>query len=192
MLKIGIITGSIRPHRQSLPVAQWVLSQVEKRGDAQYVLVDIADHHLPVWDEASPPTFQKYEKQVSKDWAATIAQFDGFIFVTPEYNHSISGALKNAIDYLNVEWNNKAAGIVSYGSMGGARAAEHLRGILSELQVAHVRTQLTMPAFTEFPGRQFTPTEASVTGLTTMLDQLIPWTKAMRMVRAGALEEVKV
>jgi NAD(P)H-dependent FMN reductase len=192
MLKIAIVTGSIRPGRQSLKVAQWVKAEADKRSDADYAVVDIADFDLPVWDEAMPPVLHRYEKQVTKDWAAAMAQFDAYIFVAAEYNHSVTGALKNAIDYLNVEFHNKAAGIVSYGSMGGARAAEHLRGILSELQVAHVRNQVTMPMFTDFPERQFTPSEMSARSLNAMLDQLLPWAKAMELVRNGQLASIAI
>jgi NAD(P)H-dependent FMN reductase len=188
MLKIAIVTGSVRPHRQSLAVARWAKAEADGRGDADYEVVDIADFGLPVWDEPVPPRMQRYDKQVAKDWAATIDRFDGFVFVAPEYNHSITGALKNALDYVSVEFHDKAAGIVSYGSMGGARAAEHLRGILSELQIAHVRNQVTMPTFTDFPGRQFAASQMSVTALHAMLDQLLPWTQAMRLVRTRELQ----
>ncbi len=187
MLKIGIITGSVRPGRQSLAVAQWVKAVADQRGDAEYDVVDIADFHLPVWDEVAPPRFQRYEGQAAKDWAATIDRFDGFVFVAAEYNHSITGALKNALDYLSLEFHDKAAGIVSYGSMGGTRAAEHLRGILSELQVAHVRNQVTMPLYTDFEGRRFSASQMSETALQAMLDQLLPWTGAMQLVRSGEL-----
>jgi NAD(P)H-dependent FMN reductase len=188
MSRIAIVTGSVRPGRHSLNVANWVKIEADKRDDAEYEVVDIADHDLPVWDEAAPPRLRRYEKQATKEWAATIERFDGFVFVTGEYNHSITGALKNALDHLNTEFHNKAAGFVSYGSMGGARAVEHLRGVLSELQVAHVRHQVTMPMFTDFPGfTEFVPTEMSHTALHAMLDQLLPWTKAMELVRRGDL-----
>ncbi|WP_424556337.1 NADPH-dependent FMN reductase [Streptacidiphilus pinicola] len=102
--------------------------------------IGIADYPLPHLDEPVPPFMGQYQNGHTKEWAAKIGSFDGFIFVTPEYNHSTSGALKNAIDYLFAEWNNKAVGIVSYGSVGGARAAEHLRLIAGELKMADVRT----------------------------------------------------
>lgn len=185
MTKIAIVTSSVRPGRQSRVVADWVKAQAEVRGDAQYEVVDIADLDLPVWDEAAPPIMGRYDKQTTKDWAAVVDAYDGFVFVLGEYNHSVPGALKNAIDHLNAEWHNKAAGFVSYGSMGGARAVEHLRGIMSELQVAHVRNQVTMPMMTDFPDWQFSPSDASVVGLEAMLDQVVVWTKAMEAVRAG-------
>lgn len=173
------------PH--GLNVANWVKSKADKRGDAEYEIVDIADYNFPVWDEPLPPRLRQYEKPVTEKWAATIDRFDGYVFVICEYNHSISGALKNALDHLLAEF-HKAAGFVSYGSMGGARAVEHLRCILSELQVAHVRNQVTMPGFTDFRGyTEFAPTEISVNALQAMPDQLFPWTKAMELVRSGDL-----
>lgn len=192
MTKIAIVTGSIRPGRQSLNVATWVKSIADQRTDAEFEIVDIAEFELPVWDEAVPPAWGPGAKAHSKAWSARMDEFDGFVFVVSEYNHSITGALKNALDYLGPELTNKAAGFVSYGSAGGARAVEHLRGILSELQVAHVRNSALLSLFTDF--ENFTvlaPTEPATAAVGPMLDQLIVWTKAMEAVRAGqfALED---
>ena len=118
--------------------------------DADLELVDIEDFNLPLLDEPVPPSQGKYSKAHTKAWAAKIGSFDGYVFVTPEYNHGISGALKNAIDFLYAEWNNKAAGFVGYGSAGGARAVEHLRLVMAELQVATVRAQVALSLFTDF------------------------------------------
>jgi NAD(P)H-dependent FMN reductase len=188
MTKIAIITGTTRPGRINLGVAQWVLEQASERPDAEFELVDIAQWNLPLLDEAMPAGFQQYANAHTQSWSAKIAEFDGYIFVTPEYNHSISGSLKNAIDYLSVEWNNKAAGFVSYGSMGGARAVEHLRGIASELQLAHVRNQVTFSLFTDFENfSEFKPSGQSASALDAMLDQLLPWTRAMQSLREDAM-----
>ena len=127
MLKIGIIVGSTRPGRKALDVANWVQSVAGKRRDAIYEVVDIADFDLPLLDEPVPPSMDEYSKPHTIAWAEKIGGFDAFVFVTPEYNRSTSAALKNALDFLYKEWNNKAAGFVSYGSAGGARAVEHLR-----------------------------------------------------------------
>ena len=187
MTKIAIVTGSTRPGRNNKGVADWVLSQTAGRTDAEFELVDIADFNLPLLDEAYPAAYQNYQNDHTKAWSAKISEFDGFIFVTAEYNHTLTPALANALSYLNVEFNNKAAGIVSYGSMGGARAAEHLRNVLSELQVAHVRNQVMFSLFTDFENfSEFKPTEQNAGTLAPMLDQLIPWTRAMEAVRAEA------
>src|SRR6187401_1074680 len=150
MLRIGIILGSTRPGRNGEAVAKWVCGIAQKRSDAGFELVDIADFNLPLLDEPVPPSMGQYSKPHTKAWAAKIGSFDGYVFVSPEYNHGISGALKNAIDFLFAEWNNKAAGFVSYGGASGARAVEQLRLVLGELQIADVRAQVMLSLFTDF------------------------------------------
>jgi len=185
MTKIAIITGSTRPGRVNKQVADWVLANAAARTDAEFEVVDIADFNLPLLDEAYPAMYQNYQNDHTKAWSAKISEFDGFVFVTGEYNHTVMPALANALSYLNVEFNNKAAGIVSYGSMGGARAAEHLRNVLSELQIAHVRNQVMFSLFTDFENfSEFKPTEQNAGSLAPMLDQLVVWTRAMESVRA--------
>jgi NAD(P)H-dependent FMN reductase len=191
MPRIAIIIGSTRPGRNGAAVADWVFEQAKKRTDAEFELVDLADHPLPHLDEAIPPSLGQYTQEHTKEWAATIDGFDGFVFVTPEYNHTTSGVLKNAIDYLYAEWNNKAAGFVSYGSAGGVRAVENLRLIMGELQVADVRAQVAFSLATDFENYSvFKPGPAHLPNLTSMLDQLVSWSNALSMVRsdAGALK----
>jgi NAD(P)H-dependent FMN reductase len=183
-LKIAIILGSTRPGRNGKAVADWVLERASARTGAKYELVDLADFPLPHLDEAIPPSVGQYQGEHTKAWAATIASYDGFVFVSPEYNHSTSGVLKNAIDYLYAEWNNKAAAFVSYGALGGSRAVEHLRAIFSELQVAHVRQQLSFSLYTDFENYSaFKPGEQHGAAATTMFDQLESWTGALKTVR---------
>ena len=187
MLNVGIILGSTRPNRNGEAVAAWVAEQTSKRSDARYELVDIADYNLPLLDEPIPPSQGKYTQPHTKRWAEKIASFDAFIFVTPEYNHSTSGALKNAIDFLYREWNNKAAGFVSYGSAGGARAVECLRLIMGELQIADVRAQVMFSLFTDFKNfSEFAPDPRHERELDAMLKQLIAWGTAMQGVRTNA------
>src|SRR5690606_22044130 len=134
---------------------------------------DIAAYNLPLLDEAAPPSMGNYEHAHTKAWAEKIASFDAFVFVTPEYNHGPSAALKNAIDYLFKEWNNKAAGFVSYGSAGGARAVEHLRLVMGELMVADVRAQVMLSLFTDFENfSTFKPDPRHVDEVNAMLDQV--------------------
>lgn len=183
-LKIAIILGSTRPGRKGKSVADWVAAKAAGRTAAEYELVDLADNSLPHIDEALPPTMGQYAGEHTKAWAEKIGSYDGFIFVTPEYNHSTSGVLKNAIDYLYAEWNNKAAAFVSYGSVGGARAIEHLRGITSELKIAHVRQQLSFSMFTDFENFSvFTPGPQHDEAAVTLFDELESWTRAMKGVR---------
>ncbi|RAN75898.1 NADPH-dependent FMN reductase [Bacillus sp. SRB_336] len=191
MSKIAIVTGSTRPGRVTKGVAEWVLAQAQQRGDADYEIVDIADFNLPVLDEAYPAGFQNYQNDHTKAWSAKIAEFDGYIFIAGEYNHSVQPALANALSYLNVEFNNKAAGIVGYGSAFGVRAVEHLRAILSELQVAHVQKTGMFSLFTDFENfSTFKPTELQAASLAPMLDQLVPWTHALQSLREDALAAV--
>src|ERR1043166_8006833 len=142
MLRVGIILGSTRPGRNGEAVARWVYEIAQRRTDAEFELVDLKDFNLPLLDEPVPPSLGQYSKEHTKVWAAKIASFDAFLFVTPEYNHGTSGALKNAIDFLFKEWNNKSAGFVSYGSALGVRAVESLRLVMGELQVADVRSHV--------------------------------------------------
>jgi NAD(P)H-dependent FMN reductase len=183
-LDIAIILGSTRPGRNGKPVADWITDKAGARTAARYELVDLADHPLPHLDEPMPPAVGQYAGDHTKAWAEKIGSYDGFIFVTPEYNHSTSGVLKNAIDYLHAEWNNKAAAFVSYGSLGGARAIEHLRGICSELQIAHVRQQLSFSLFTDFENfSTFAPGPQHAELAVVMFDQLESWSAAMKTVR---------
>ena len=133
MIKIGIILGSTRPGRNGEQVAKWVYHVASRRDDAEFELVDLLDYPLPHLDEPLPPSMGQYQNSHTQEWAAKIASYDGFVMVTPEYNHGTSGVLKNAIDYLYAEWNNKAVGFVAYGPVGGARAIEHLRLVAGEL-----------------------------------------------------------
>jgi NAD(P)H-dependent FMN reductase len=184
MLKIGIIIGSTRPGRNAEQVAKWVYDLASKRNDATFEVVDIKDYNLPLLDEPYPASFGQYMNGHTKAWAEKIKSLDGFIFVTGEYNHSLPGALKNALDYLYAEWNNKAAGFVSYGSAGGARAVEHLRLVMGELQVADVRTQVLLSLFTDFENFSvFKPADLHENNLNTMIDQLISWATALKTVR---------
>jgi NAD(P)H-dependent FMN reductase len=188
MTRIGVILGSTRPGRRGEQVARWVLEIAGNRSDAEFDLVDLADYPLPHLDEPLPPSMGQYQNAHTKDWAAVIARFDGFIFVTPEYNHSTSGVLKNAIDYLYAEWNNKAMGVVSYGAVGGARAAEHLRLIAGELQMADVRTNVALSMFADFENfSELRPGPHQAQALNTLLSEVLAWSSALAPLRQEAL-----
>jgi NAD(P)H-dependent FMN reductase len=184
MTRIGIILGSTRPGRNGEAVAKWVYEVASDRIDAEFELIDLKDFNLPHLDEVMPPSLGQYSLPHTLEWASKIAQFDGYAFVTPEYNHSTSGALKNAIDFLYAEWNNKAAGFVSYGSAGGTRAVEHLRLVMAELQVADVRAQVALSLFTDFENFSvFKPAEHQREAVNVMLTQLIAWSTALAPLR---------
>ncbi|WP_067170029.1 NADPH-dependent FMN reductase [Microtetraspora niveoalba] len=184
MIKVGIIIGSTRPGRNGEAVARWVHDLAAGRDDASFEIVDLKDFHLPHLDEALPPAMGHYANAHTRAWADKIASFDAYVFVTPEYNHSTSGVLKNAIDFLYAEWNNKAAAFVSYGSAGGVRAVEHLRLIMGELHVADVRTQIALSLATDFENfHVLTPAAHHADAVTAMLDELLAWGGALKTLR---------
>src|SRR5881296_3213060 len=187
MLRLAIIIGSTRPGRKGEAVAKWVYEIAQKRSDAEFELVDIKEFNLPLLDEPVSPIMGQYTHQHTKTWSAKIASFDAYVFVTPEYNHTTSGALKNAIDFLYREWVNKAAGFIAYGGASGARAVENLRLIMAELQVATVRAQVGLSMFTDF--QNFTvlkPAPTQENAVNTMLDQVIAWGGALKGLRVAS------
>ncbi|RUL56894.1 MULTISPECIES: NADPH-dependent FMN reductase [Lysinibacillus] len=180
MLRIGIILGSTREGRVSPQVGEWVKDLGDGRGDASYEVIDIAEFRLPFLGDPN------YDASGVSGWAEKVNNCDGFVFIVAEYNHSITGALKNAIDLLRDEWANKAAGIVSYGSVGGARATEHLRGILGEIQIADVRVHPALSLFTDFEnGNTLKPKDQQIQSVNDMLDQVIAWSGALKTVRTN-------
>jgi NAD(P)H-dependent FMN reductase len=177
-LNVGIILGSTRQGRVSPQVGEWVKGIADKRGDANYEIVDIAGYQLPFLG-----TTDGTEPGIAA-WNEKLTSLDGFVFIVQEYNHSITGALKNALDFAREAWNNKAAGIVSYGSTGGARAAEHLRGIMGELMIADVRVHPTLSLFTDFENfTTFKPGELHLNNVNAMLDQVVAWSGALKVLR---------
>lgn len=178
-LNIGIILGSTREGRVSPQVGKWVKGIADKRGDANYEIVDIKDFNLPFLE-----TTDGSEEGIAR-WSEKVNSLDGYIFIVQEYNHSLSAALKNALDVaVRENWNNKAAGIVSYGSAGGARAAEHLRGICAELQIADVRAHVVLSLFTDFENYvNFKPAPHHEANVNTMIDQVLAWGGALKTLR---------
>lgn len=185
MIKIAIILSSTRPGRKGEAVANWVLDQASRRGDADYELIDLATHTLPDLDEPIPPAAGRYTEPHTKAWAEVIAGFDGFIVVTPEYNHSFPGKLKNALDRVYAEWNNKAVGFVSYGVDGGVRAVEALRPVSGTLQLADVGPHVALNSRDDWDGfgGPFTPRDFQRQALTAVLDAVVSWAGALQTVR---------
>lgn len=183
-MKIAIVIGSTRPNRKGEEVAQWVFQHAKKRSEAEFEIVDIKEFSLPLLDEPELPATGKYSKQHTKDWSAKINSFDAYIFVTPEYNHSTSGALKNAIDFLYNEWVNKAAAFVGYGAEGASRAIEHLRQIMATLQVADVRAQVSLSLQKDFENNKIKSSDHHEKSLNQLIDQLLAWGNALKTVRA--------
>jgi NAD(P)H-dependent FMN reductase len=194
MVRIAIVIGSTRPVRRTEVAARWVAEAcgrhpAARAGEATFEVIDLAEYGLPVLDERMSALWGDYRNAHTRAWAAAIAPFDGFVFVTPEYNHSIPAALKNAIDYLFAEWSDKAAGFVSHGHHGGTRAVEQLRLVLAEVKVATVRSQVALYTFTDFevsaPGEPgvCTPGEHQEPALHQMLEELVAWSAALKPLR---------
>jgi len=185
MINIAIIIGSTRPNRNGEVVAKWVYENTQTRNDATFELVDIKDYNLPLLDEPMPPSKGHYSKEHTKIWSEKIASFDGYIFVTPDYNRSVPAALKNAIDFLYNEWTNKAAGFVGYSGSGSVRAIENLRITMSELQIADVRSQVNLSLMTDFKNfREFNPAPFHLGILMNIIDQVIAWGRLLKDFRA--------
>lgn len=185
MVKIGIITGSTRDSRVNIQVAEWVKSIADKRTDAEFELIDIKDYNLPRYNEEVPAIMtQDYKTPEAHPWSKKISELDGFVFITPEYNKAITSGLKDAIDYLYIEWNNKAAGIVSYGSSLGVTAANNLRLILTVPAVATVRTQPGLSLFTDFENMTtFKPAPFHEETVQNMLNEVVSWSTALKTIR---------
>jgi len=184
-LHVGVIIGSTRPGRRADTVARWVLEQSARHTGLRCEPVDLADHDLPLLDEPVPAIAGDYRHPHTRRWAETVAGFDAFVFVVPEYNRSIPAALKNAIDYLYAEWADKAAGIVGYGATaGGSRAVEHLRHVLAEVHVADVRTPVLLGVYDDFDadGRP-APRPHTAEAVDMMFGELLAWGRALKSVR---------
>lgn len=186
MANIGIIVGSTRPGRFGIQPGNWLFDLAQKRGNANFELIDLEEVGLPFLDEAIPPAMHQYEHEHTKQWAARIGALDGFIFVTAEYNHSIPGALKNAIDFIYQEWNYKPASFVSYGSgAGGSRSVEHLRGVMGEIRVFDLREQLLLADYYNRLNDQgeYQFTDEEVQQAHTIIDDTVFWAEQMASAR---------
>lgn len=183
MTKIAIIIGSTRPGRKGEAVGKWVYETAKAYGKADVELIDLVDYNLPLLDEANIPAAGKYEKEHTKKWAAKIAEFDGYVFVTPEYNHGTSAALKNALDFLYKEWTNKACGFVGYGWTGGLRGIEQLRACVSNLELADVRQQVDISFVHDYKDGVLTAGDHKVKAVHGMIDQIVAWADALKSLR---------
>jgi NAD(P)H-dependent FMN reductase len=160
------------------------MTEASNRDDAGFELIDLAEHPLPHFDEPNQPAQYKYTLEHSRKWSEVISRFDGYVIITPEYNHSVPGVLKNAIDFLYREWNDKAVGLVGYGAVGATRAMEQLRLISAGVEMATVRTSVALSVFTEFENlTRFAPSERATKTLHMMLDRVVAWSAALKSAR---------
>ncbi|GGC37647.1 NADPH-dependent FMN reductase [Brevibacterium sediminis] len=189
MLNIAIIPGTSRPQALNPQIVNWVEQQLASNDDVRAEVVDFGSFDLPLLDEVIPAGAKMYANDHTKAWGSKLEEFDAFIFVTPEYNHSISGSLKNALDFVATEFNHKVAGIVNYGADKGVRAAEHLRHILANYKLAVVRDQASFSIFTDVADGTFAPTEVSAAPFASMVGDIVAWGEALKSVREAGAEE---
>src|ERR1700744_3958433 len=182
--RAAVIVGSTRPNRVAPAVATWIASG--NQPGLKLTVVDLAEVSLPMLDEPDPPAWGNYARPSTVDWSRLVASFDAYVLVTPEYNHSTSAVLKNALDHLHAEWADKAVAFVSFGLEGGTRAIEHLRVICAELGLAGVRPQVSLRLRDVFPEGRFEPGEAQTDARDRMLAALARWAGALAPLRAPA------
>jgi NAD(P)H-dependent FMN reductase len=191
--KIALIIGSTRATRFADIPAKWIKAQAEARGDMEIEVVDLRDHKMPFFNEMASNAYMPSTAEAAVAWQKKIAGFDGYLFVVAEYNHSITGELKNALDQAYVEWARKPMAAIAYGSMGGARALEHLRMIAVELQMVPVRNAVHIGGgdfWKLHPGMggsgAMADIEAAlVPSAKATLDDLVWWAKATMAARSA-------
>ncbi len=184
-MKIAVLLGSTRPGRKGEQVARWVLDQARARDDATYELLDLADFDLDLLDDPTEPgsAGRTYKNPKTQRWSRVVDGYDGFVWVTPEYNRGVPAAMKNAFDVLYLEWGHKAAGIVGYGGLGAARAAEQWRTILLNAQLFSVKRQVALSTSRDFTAGRFTPGERRPAELAAVLTDLTDLSRALRPMR---------
>ena len=187
--KVAIIISTTRQVRFGDKPTQWLYDIASKRSDLAFEIVDLRDYPMPFFEEVASNAWAPSTNEVAQRWQQKIAEFDGYIFVTAEYNHSISGVLKNALDYAYPEWNRKPAAFVGYGAVGAARAIEQLRLICVELQMAPTRTGVHIQGGDFMAvwrqGKSLTELDYLQPNVAAMLDELAWWTKALKTARAA-------
>ncbi|MFZ1721828.1 MAG: NAD(P)H-dependent oxidoreductase [Microgenomates group bacterium] len=189
-ISLKIIVGSTRENRFADQAATWIAEIAQKNQELQVEVLDLRDYEMPFFDGVQNPSMKSkpYPHESVERWTRKIAEGDAFIIVTPEYNHSTTGVVKNALDWVYKEWNNKAIGFVSYGAVGGARAVEHLRMMAIELQMAPVRESVHFLGneyfAAAFGDRNFVPMfEKQQESAKVLLSQVTNWAKALKSIR---------
>jgi NAD(P)H-dependent FMN reductase len=184
-VKIAILVGSTRPGRKGSAVGRWVYDAARQRDDAEFELLELEAFALPLLDERvdAGAAQRNYERESTRRWSEVVDSFDGFVWVTPEYNHGVPAAMKNAVDLLYPEWNNKVAGFVGYGFDGGTRAVEQWRGILAAVVMFTVRPQVSLLNHADWTDGEFTPLERRAAARDRVLDAVVKTGAAMRQLR---------
>jgi NAD(P)H-dependent FMN reductase len=182
--KIAVIIGSTRPGRVGDKVAEWYVSHLTDVKDAQFDIIDLAEVNLPLLDEAIPPLAGQYQQEHTKKWAEQIGSYDAFVWVTAEYNHAAPASLTNAISFISKEWNNKPVALVSYGSIGGVRAAENLRLIAGELHLVDIQpTVMILEPWAMFEEGGSIKPELVKGDVMAQIEKLLWWSKVLQSAR---------
>lgn len=184
-MKIGIILGSVRDVRKTEAVAHWIYEAAQPNVEAEWVLLDLRDFDVPLLTSPTSPGIaqRSYDDARVAAWSRAVDECDGFIFVTPEYNHGVPGAFKNAVDSLSPEWYGKAVAFVSHGADGGVRAVENWRVVLSNFQMALVRNVVSLQQFTDWTEGAFTPIDRRTGELDTVISDVVAATRRNLSVR---------
>lgn len=174
-MRVGIVVGSVREVRLGIEIGTWFVDHAQKRDDASYALIDLRDFDLPFYTQPQSPMAlgRQYADPRAQAWSEAIDACDAYVFITPEYNHGVPGALKNAVDSLGPEWVGKAIGFVGYGTVGGVRAIEQWRSIVSNFRMADVRTEINIGLFTDVVDGRFAPVERRLAEIDALLDDLV-------------------
>ena len=187
MPRLGVVVASVREGRLGLPIAQWFVDRARAHGGFDATLIDLKAVNLPLLEEPAHPRMQKYQRETTKAWSAIVAPLDAFVFVTAEYNYSTPPALVNALDHLYVEWNYKAAALVSYGGVsGGLRAAQMLKQTLLALRIVPINEAVTIPFVAQLMDKEsgaFKGNESHDKAAVTVLDELKRWDGALATLR---------
>jgi NAD(P)H-dependent FMN reductase len=185
-MHIQIILGSVREGRRSGPIAQWALERASGRAGITAELIDLKTWDLPFYDLVTFPTDGDYKDPLQRRWGETIARADGYLFIVSEYNHGYTAVLKNALDYLYAEWNNKPASFIGFGNAEGARAVEQLRLVCIELGMAPLPSAVHLRNATKkIEGEVFKAEEAETKRFDVMFDEWLWWAKALRAARSA-------
>lgn len=186
MYNLKIIIASTRPGRKGPAIAAWIIQKASDLKDFKVEVLDLAEINLPLMNEPEHPRLKKYQHQHTKDWSAKIDSADAFIMVTPEYNYGFIAPLKNAIDYLSLEWNYKPVAFVSYGGLaGGTRSVQMLKQIVTSLKMMPLLESVNIAFFMKYLGEKgnFNADETLEKSADVMLSELLRWTKGMKAIR---------
>jgi len=186
MYKLKIISSTVRPGRKGPGLMKWIADVAKQHGSFEVEVLDLAEINLPMMNEPHHPMMRKYEHEHTKQWSAKIDEADAFIFVTAEYDYNYPAPLRNALEYLYIEWNYKAAGIASYGGISaGTRAANSLKSDLATFKMVPLAEAVYVPFFNQFLNEEgaFTPNEMTEKSAANMLKELVRWTKGLKIIK---------